>query len=140
MPEESDGTARLTEQRLGELAGIQAPLRQSWANKGRLQRRGREGYEEVDAVELVALKALLDSLGSQDGPLAWTEVREEVRHRAREPNLAVVFDAQDKVAAVVTDIGAARSAAPYGHRVLFVDLAGPIGRVRLAYARATALH
>jgi hypothetical protein len=137
MTMEADGTSRLSEQKLSELAGIQAPLRQNWANKGRLERRGRDGYDETDAVELVALKALMDVLGSQDGPIAWAEVRALVGHKATEPNLAVVFDVQDKVATAVTDIASAREAVTYGHKVLLVDLAGPIERVRRAFERVT---
>jgi hypothetical protein len=138
MPTPPDGSVRVSEQRLSELAGIQAPLRQNWATKGRLHRRGRDGYDEADAIELVVLKALMDSLGALDGPIAWADARDQVNRRVDDPNLVLIFDVQDKQASVVSDMEALRDAAPYGHRVLVIDLADPICRVRISFGRVTA--
>jgi hypothetical protein len=59
---------------------------------------------------------------------------------ATHADLVAVFDIQDKEAALVTDLTAARRAAPYGHRVVFIDLADPIARVRRAFERATTQY
>lgn len=138
MPPAPDGTKRTSEQQLSELVGIAAPLRQDWAKRGRLERRGRAGYKEADAVELAALKAMVDALGASDGPIAWAATRSTISAHADDPELVLVFDVQDKTAHAVSDMSLVRRAAPYGHRVLIVDLANPIQRVRAAFERVTA--
>jgi hypothetical protein len=106
------------------------------ATKGRL-RKGTPDFSEWDAIEFAALRALVEALGTNDGPVAWKQLRPDLRARADTPDLLAVFDVQDKLAGYANTATQVRELAPYGHHVAAVDLADPIARVRRAFARAT---
>lgn len=128
---------KTSEQQLSEIAGITAPLRQQWANKGRLRKGGRGGYDEKDAIELGAFKALMQSLGPSDAPIAWKQLREPLIGRASERHLLAMFDVQDKTASLVSSIPELEALATESHPILIVALSDPIRRVRRAFALIT---
>jgi len=137
MPGQADGSAKVSEQQLSEIAGITASLRQTWANKGRLRKGGRGGYREDDAVELSALKAIMDSLGPSDAPIAWKQVRDAVEERQREGHLVLIFDRQDKTAGLAATLPQIEQLVAPGRKTSLVLLSEPIMRVRRAFALLT---
>jgi hypothetical protein len=77
----------------------------------------------VDVLELVQLKALVDVLGPTDGPVAWSQVRDELAQPFLRAPLDVVFDTQIKHAAVIDADADLRSAISHGRPVRVVAIA-----------------
>jgi hypothetical protein len=126
---------RISQETLCEIAGTSVSVRREWAKKKRLRERGRAGYEEEDAVELAALRALIEGLGPTDGAIAWSQLRPELANRANDPDLVAVYDAQEKSASLEASLGGLRSRLTFGHHIAIVDMADPIERIRQAFRR-----
>ena len=74
-------------------------------------------------LELVQLKALVDVLGPTDGPVAWSQVRDELAQPFLREPLDVVFDTQIKHAIVLDAVADVRSAISHGRPVRVVAMA-----------------
>lgn len=135
MPDGSDGL-RASEALICEVAGVSQSLRHNWTTKYELRRRPRGMYEEHDARELAALKAILDVLGPADGAIAWGLVRAQLANVSDETPLVLLYDLQDKDATLASVMPALVEALPYGHRVLAARLDDPLARASRAFRRA----
>lgn len=131
-PRSSD---RISQEALCEIAGVTVSARREWAKRKRLREAGRAKYGERDAIELAALRALMECLGPTDAPIAWDQIKKQVSSASRNEQLVAIFDRQDKAAAVESSIRGLRARLVYGHPTTVVDLAEPIARVRLAFFR-----
>lgn len=128
----------LSQESLCEITGVSLSTRREWAKKGRLRELGRSKYEELDAVQLVAVGALIGALGPSDAVIAWSQLKDTLVERASEEDLVAMFDTKDKEARLESSIEGVRKALVYGHRAVVVDLAGPIAKVLAAFRRVVA--
>lgn len=129
---------KISQSLLCEIAGSNASTHNDWIKKGRLSRRADKRYGEDDAINFATLRALMKGLGPTDGPLAWDQLQEPLQDRAGEPSLVATFDRQDKEASLASTMEDLRGSHSYGQPFAVVDLADPIGRVRLAFRRLVA--
>ncbi len=119
-----------------EVTGVSQQLRQRWVRKHGLRRRSRGTYEESDARELAALKAILETLGPSDGAIAWALVQHELPERWQARPLILVFDTQDKEASLATSASEIAEALQYGQPAIAVRLDDPVARAARAFLRA----
>ncbi len=138
MKSGSDGRM-LSESELAVIAGVKRPRRAGWAKQGYLRVAGSRGkYGELDAVELAAFAALVDTLGFDDATMAWVDVREALRENALADTIFVVFDHQAKSAFLVRDRGEIGARLEPGRLFELVDVGTRVTQCRNAYRKIRA--
>jgi hypothetical protein len=136
MPRPPD-RLRASEALVCEVTGVSQPLRQKWSTKHGLRRQPRGCYEEVDARELAALKAVLQTLGPADGSIAWQLIRTDLQRLWEGRPLVLLYDGQDKQATLATAMPALANAMPYGRPIIAIRLDDAIARAARAFRLAT---
>lgn len=137
MTDRPDGP-QTSEALVCEVTGVSQPLRQKWSSKHGLRRQPRGCYEELDARELAALKAILQTLGPADGAIAWQLIRADLRREWEGSPLVLLYDGQDKQATLATAMPELAAALTYGRPVVAVRLDDPIARAARAFRLAAA--
>jgi hypothetical protein len=112
---------------------VNRQTRDKWAKAGLLH-KGQD-YDQVDLVEVVVLKLLLETLPKKHAKLAWTRIRAQLRDLMPGPQLTLVWDPQRSSAELVFEAEAIVSLVRHGRPVQVVDLGSEVERVRGAFHR-----
>lgn len=135
MAAQSDGPTA-NETLVCEVTGVSQQLRHRWLVKHGLRRQPRGQYEERDARELAALRAILEALGPADGTIAWSLIQDQLPQRWHQRPLILLFDRQDKRAELATSADEVAEALHYAQPVMAVRLDDPVARAARAFALA----
>jgi hypothetical protein len=133
MPSRSDESATLSCSRLCEIAGVNRQTRDQWALADLL--RKASDYEELDLVETVVLKLLLDTLPKRHAKIAWPLVRPALRQVVPGPNLTLVWDPARRSAELALDVDTIALLVRHGRPVQVLDVGSAVTRAREAFRR-----
>ena len=79
----------------------------------------------------------MDALGTSDGPIAWSQLRDSIPERAEERHLFAVFDQQTKLAALATTVEELESFDLQSAKTRMIALANTIQTIRHAFDLVT---
>lgn len=133
MPDRSDTSVRLPGSRLCEISGVNRQTRDKWARDG-LLRKG-DDYDQLDLVELVILKLLLETLRKKEAKLAWAGIRPHLRNLMPGPQLTLVWDPQRRAAKLALTDEEIVPLVRHGRPVQVLDLGTAVDDARAAFRR-----
>ncbi|MBI5309501.1 MAG: hypothetical protein HZB14_00510 [Actinobacteria bacterium] len=129
----------LTADELCEICGTTLAQRQAWAKGGAL--RQQRGFEELDAVELMAYARLREAAGPKRGKAAWRDLRGPLQRFLLKPprRLWIVIETTGiERHGLAIRLSELSKRVEHGRSVVVVELRQAIDDARAAYRDATS--
>jgi hypothetical protein len=133
MPSRPDDAKRISGSRLCEITGVNRQTRDKWASDGLL--RKADDYDQLDLIEVVVLKLLLETLRKKHARIAWARIRPKLREVMATPRLTLVWDAERRLAELAFDPESIVALVKHGRSVQVLDLGGSVEDARAAFRR-----
>jgi hypothetical protein len=140
MDTKPDTIRSVGEARLLRVMDKPRSTRRNWVKKDLLDDPPDGRYDELAVVESVALAAIFDAVGAEDGPVVWRAARSAVAGYVatpladgESPPLDLVFDQRWASVTACRDVDSVAHAARLGRPVCVIPLGEDLSRARRAF-------
>lgn len=132
----SDSSGLLSEEALSRFAEVKRSRRRTWAEADHLRiAKKRNGYGELDVLEVVAFAELVRALDWDDALSAWRDVRPVLRDRPLANRYFVLYDLRLSSAELLDSEEAIGARVVNGHAFRVLDLTARLVEARTAYRK-----